>query len=176
MKIFKYLLSISAARRLLTALLFMGVISATGTTQAENTELTQRTKLGNVSASRGDGAITAVNSTTRNERAVTTKKARSKTNRVILCVILMSMLAFTLVNLIAASYTTRICSTCGYTGIMKAVILSEKPVINSVLVFLVWAFPLLRYYYSERGRFRCPTCRRTSTNVSVRSKLKNLNW
>ena len=88
----------------------------------------------------------------------------------IACVVL--FIVFVMSNLIASTHNDRICSRCGYIGSMKVKTVSDKPVINSILKLLIAVFPVLLYYYSERGRFICPVCNRTSTNMSLRSKLR----
>ena len=112
----------------------------------------------------------------RDEKNASSMKTQPKTKRIIIGAIMITILAFIIINIVSASNNLRICSKCGYTGTMKAVTLTDKPLVNSLLVALVTVFPVLLYYYSERGRFLCPICRRTSTNVSMRSKLRDMNW
>jgi len=183
MKFAKALRMIRASHNILMALLVTGVLVTTIATHAEEYS---RVKPGTVSASQSDATVgardpvkrnytsAARNFSTQNEQAVAFGKTKPKTKRIIFGACLIALMVFVFVNIMAVSANARICSTCGYTGSMKAVTLSEKPLVNSLLIFLVTLFPVLLYYYSERGRFLCPHCRRTSKNVSIRSKLRQI--
>ena len=161
--------------------------AGTITTHAESKDISGA-RPGNISASGNDTvgsarekALVNPSATTksfadRDEKNASSMKTQPKTKRIIIGAIMITILAFIIINIVSASNNLRICSKCGYTGTMKAVTLSDKPLINSLLVALVTVFPVLLYYYSERGRFLCPICRRTSTNVSMRSKLRDMNW
>lgn len=178
---FKQKLLKSTFLLLIAVLMVTGVRVAIGTTHAEDKEFNQRTQLGNMSASRRNidaGArdkvenqhtTAARNFAARNEQAVGSEKARPKTKRIIIGTVFIFLMTLTIINLISISYNGRICTTCGYTGSMKAITLSKKPSVNSLLIFLVKVVPALLYYYAGRGRFRCPRCNRTSTNVPIRA-------
>jgi len=172
-----------SSRNILMVLLVTGVLVTTITTHAEDYS---HGKPGTESLPGSDAAVGAKNAVKRNyttagrnfavqdERAASLGKSKPKTNRIIFGACLIALMVFVFINIMAVSANARICSTCGYTGSMKAVTLSEKPLVNSLLIFLVTFFPVLLYYYSERGRFLCPHCRRTSKNVSIRSKLRDI--
>jgi hypothetical protein len=81
------------------------------------------------------------------------------------CVVL--FVVFVMSNLIASTHNDRICSRCGYIGSMKVLSVSGNPFVNSILKLLIAVFPVLLYYYSERGRFICPVCNRTNANMYI---------
>ena len=87
---------------------------------------------------------------------------------------LISLLFFVFLNLLSLGNNSRMCSNCGYSGGMKGVLLSGKKFLNSAVILLVTLFPILLYYYAEKGKFACPRCGRTSANVTVKSRLRDL--
>lgn len=111
---------------------------------------------------------------TANEEKTLAAKSRPKTKRVLIVAVLAGIMAFVLANIFSLTHHARFCSTCGYSGSMKAVALTEKQGLNSILVLLVGLLPLLLFYFAERGRFVCPRCSRSSTNVTVKSRLKEI--
>jgi hypothetical protein len=183
MKFTKALSGIWSSHSIAMVLMVTGVLVTTITTHSEEYS---RGMPGTASASRSDATVgardpvkrnytTATRSfATQNERAAFLKKNKSKTKRIIFGACLIALVVFVFINIMAVSANARICSSCGYTGRMKAVTLSEKPSVNTFLIFLVTFFPVFLYYYSERGRFLCPHCHRTSKNVSIRSKLRDM--
>jgi hypothetical protein len=160
-----------------------GTSAATGDVRAVNTELTERARLGNISASLQNAAIgagkTGGNSRSvaagdvlsdREKKAVSAKE-KSKGKRITIGSVLISMLVFVCLNLLSLSTNGRICTNCGYSGGMRGVILSKKAFLNSILVVLVRFLPIFLYYFAERGRFVCPRCGRTTANMTVKSRL-----
>lgn len=170
----------------ISVLLFTAVMVVPCVSHAGVNESRYPDNLGNISASHGDvidsketvlqkHTSVSGNFATRNEQGVASSKNCPKTKKVILGAILISIMVFTLINLLSAGYNTRICSNCGYAGSMTAVTLSKNQFVNSWLIFLVRFFPVVLYCYSERGRFLCPECRRTSANVSMKRKIREIN-
>ena len=109
-----------------------------------------------------------------NEKQVEALKAKPKTKRIILGAVLIAIVAMFAVNLISFGSNARFCTNCGYSGSMKAVTLTAGPFLDAVVKLLVSLFPVLLYYYAERGRFICPKCGRTSANVTVKRRLREL--
>jgi hypothetical protein len=183
MKFSKALSGICSPHSISMILMVTGVLVTTITTHAEEYS---RGMPGAVSASRSDATVgvrdpvkrnytsAGRNFAAQNERAASKVNNKPKTKRIIFGVCLFVLLVFVFINIIAVSANARICRNCDYTGSMNAVTLSRKPSVNSLLIFLVKFFPVLLYYYGERGRFMCPLCRRTSTNFSIRSKRRDM--
>ncbi len=161
-----------------------GAPAASGTDPGQGSGLARRVRMENISTSlheaaqsvrdkkEGNSSVSAKNFAAGNEAGAV--PAKPKTKRIIIGVLLISLLIFTFANLASISNNSRICTNCGYTGSMKAVILSKTKLVNSVLVFLVGLFPVLLFYYAEKGRFFCPRCGRTSANVTVKSRIREM--
>ena len=164
---------------LMTALILTGVLVASGTAYAEDKGLNQQDQQGNMFSST-KGVVTGTKENVgkrdtsaasdfadRNDKAVASAKAKPKTKKIIIGVILISIVVFIFINLIAASDNARFCTNCHYSGRMKIISISKKHYLDSLIILLANVFPIFLYYYSERARFLCPRCNRTSTNVSI---------
>ena len=168
----------------LTAVPVMGVAATTDTDRPERSDLAQSARMANLSASLHDAALgvriksegnrpaTVKDLASGNDSKAVLEREKSKAKKIKLGVVLISLLLFTFINILSVSNNSRICNNCGYTGSMKAVLLSPTRFLNSILVFLVGLFPVLLFYYAEKGRFFCPHCSRTSANVTVKSKIR----
>ena len=163
----------------MTALILTGALVATGAAYAEDKSLNRRDQQGNMSSST-TGVVTGTKENVgkrdtsaasdfadRNGKAVASAKAKPKTKKIIIGVILISIVAFIFINLIAASDNARFCTNCHYSGRMKIISISKKHYLDSLIILLANVFPVLLYYYSRRARFICPQCNRTSTNISI---------
>ena len=109
------------------------------------------------------------------EKSAGMKKGKLSRKKIIALSFFAVVFAFVVVNIMSVGHNARVCTRCGYIGHMKAVTLAETSFLNSLLKTMVTVFPVLLNYFAERGRFVCPVCRRTSTNVTMRRKFKDVN-
>jgi hypothetical protein len=92
--------------------------------------------------------------------------AKPKKEKYIKLAISISLLIITVVNFTSLASNVRYCSNCGHSGHMNLISV-DNTAYNSQILLMVKVLPLLLYYYSKRGRFRCPRCKRTSTNIKL---------
>jgi len=163
-----------------------GAAEVVGVSPAVDNELTARARLGNISASLQNASVIAgkkgggkpetagpVIAVGKDSKMVV-PNGKPKTKRIVIASVLIFMLFFVFLNLLSLGNNSRMCSNCGYSGGMKGVLLSGNKLLNSAVIFLVTIFPILLYYYAEKGKFVCPRCGRTSANVTVKSRLRDL--
>jgi hypothetical protein len=110
----------------------------------------------------------------RNELQVKAIKENPKTNRIIILLVIISVIALIYFNFMAIGDNARYCTSCGYSGTMKAIKLSDNPASNNIIKLLVGILPILLYLFSTKGRFICPQCQRSSTNKSIKSSIKDV--
>ena len=163
-----------------------GVAATPEADHSEGSEIALRARMGNISSSlhnaalgvrvqgSGNNPTSTRNFAAGNESNSVSEKGKPKPGKLKLGIVLISLLLFTFINILSLSNNARICNNCGYTGSMKAVLLSHTGSLNTILVFLVGLFPVLLFYYAEKGRFFCPKCSRTSANVTVKSKIRSM--
>ena len=176
------LVLLSWIRRSLVATVM--VFMLTSLAHAEEQQPVSPSGFGNISSRQNDPAVIAaglaqehyssdpIKEALQVDQAQTPPKKKISAKKIALLACVVLFVVFVMFNFIATFHNNRICSECGYIGSMKAKSLSDKPFLDSLLKLLIALFPVLLYYYSERGRFICPVCYRTSTNMSLRRKLK----
>jgi hypothetical protein len=110
----------------------------------------------------------------RNENAAKAAMKKPKTKRVILLIVVIFLIVFTYFNFMAIGDNSRYCTSCGYTGTMKAKSLCYNPTLNRFFKVLIEVLPVFLYAFSTKGRFICPQCLRSSTNKSIKMCIEDV--
>jgi hypothetical protein len=109
-----------------------------------------------------------------NELKTKNIKEKSKTNRIILLLVISSVIVFIYFNIKVNGDNARHCTYCGYCGTMKAKKLCDNPELDDIVKGLTRVLPVFLYFFSAKGRFICPKCQRSSMNKSIKPSIRDL--
>lgn len=105
-----------------------------------------------------------------NNNVTTKNKTR---NSPILMIVAILFVVFLICSITFANYySTRVCTSCGHIGKMRALRVSHQPVANTFLLAIIKMVPQILYFYADSGKFECPKCYKSDSNVSLRSSQK----